>query len=83
MLLLAAVPASAQQGWGQFSGQLGPPAWGTYSNSIGPGGRNQNQIQQPTQPGTAILTPNQLIGSGGAATSIFTPRDTRLLGRAP
>ena len=85
LLFLAAFPAAAQAQWGQYQtpgwGQSVPPAWGHYNYSFGANGWRYNQNLQSDLATGAILSPNQLGVSGGKAPSIFTPPDTRLLGR--
>jgi hypothetical protein len=81
-ILLSSAPA--QQQWGQKSapawGQIGAPAWGQYQGTIGPSGWQYNKTLQPTDPKGAILSPNQTSGGPGTG-SIYSPPDTRLLGR--
>jgi hypothetical protein len=85
VLLLAAEPAAAQTQWGQYRapdwGQSVPPAWGQYNYTVGANGWRYNQTLKSDLETGAVLNPNQLGANGGKAPSIFTPPDTRLLGR--
>jgi hypothetical protein len=82
-ILLSVTPARAQQSGRQTApvwGQLGTPAWGQYQGRIGVQGWQYNRTLQPSVPEGAILNPNQTTG-GPSTGSLFTPPDTRLLGR--
>lgn len=83
-LVLRAATAGAQTQWGQktttMGGQIGAPAWGTYQGRLGASGWQYNKALQPTDPKGALLSPNEIGGGPGTGT-LYTPPDTRLLGR--
>jgi hypothetical protein len=87
LALALAMPAAAraEPQWGRATApawnQLGPPAWGQSQGTIGGNGWQYNRTLRPNEPKGAILNPNQLGGGPGTGT-LYTPPDTRLLGRS-